>query len=100
VTGTVTGIGTMPGESACPNPSATGASVAYSVQGFSSVVSYVPGCGITDLVTDRFVDFRLHSITQNSGLGQQSIARRVLSATPLDNLRALWKSAFKPWVKP
>lgn len=51
VTSTVTTVGTVPGAGACPTP-ASGATVTYTFQGQTTIISYVPGCGITALSTN------------------------------------------------
>jgi hypothetical protein len=99
VTETVTGVGAVAGMSACPGSPTTGAVVAYTLGHISESISFVPGCGITDLVTDNGTEFRLTSITQDPQLGQQSVARATRNATTLDLLRSMWKRVFRPWVK-
>jgi len=100
VTATVQGVGPVAGSAGCPTPSQIGAAVTYAVAGAFETVSFVPGCGITDFVSDNGTEMRLTSITSNPQIGQQAIARRVLDATVVDTLKAVWKHVFVPWVKP
>lgn len=104
VTGTVSAIGpNVPGIGACPAGSSTiGVTVNY-VTAFGSgsllgeLVTYVPGCGITDFVSDLGIDFRLSSIGSHPELGTLSFARRTLDATWVDTVRSVWRAAFRGW---
>jgi len=91
VSANVVSVGAVPGLSACPNSPTTGATVQYSVGGSISVVSYVPGCGITDYVNDAGTEFTLTSVASYPQVGQLDIARRAESATIMGTLRTLWQ---------
>jgi hypothetical protein len=101
ITGTVTAIGpNVPGIAACPGSPPAGATVSY-VAAFDAngslaneSVTYVPGCGITDLFTDAGVEFKLASIASHPELGELSVARQVLSASWIDTIRSLWQMTF------
>ncbi|MGD1066486.1 MAG: hypothetical protein ABR975_06680 [Vulcanimicrobiaceae bacterium] len=88
VTAVVTFVGTVPGASACPTPAA-GATVQYTYSTSVQVdISYVPGCGITQLA-GAGGSLTLVSTATYSAIGELSIARRVASLSPLDLLRSL-----------
>ncbi|HET9031115.1 MAG TPA: hypothetical protein VFN49_13165 [Candidatus Aquilonibacter sp.] len=87
---TVTNIGVVPGESACPNASSSpqGAQVTYTYPGYSESISYVPGCGITDVRnTTNGADFVLTSVGSYPAIG--TLARRAATATWLDTAASL-----------
>jgi hypothetical protein len=94
VTATVRTIGSVNGIGACTNSPAAGADVIYVLPGVSEDIAYVPGCGITHLVTDSGTIFTLQSIESHPEVGQQSIARRTLQATYADTLRSLWQAVL------
>lgn len=86
---TVTFIGTVPNASACPTP-ATGASVRYKYPGYDDTISYVPGCGITDILNNSTgADFKLISVATYASIGQLAIAQRIQSLTWMDTARSL-----------
>lgn len=88
-TATVTFIGTVPNASACPAPTA-GASVRYKYPGYDDTISYVPGCGITDILNNSSgADFKLISVSTYASIGQLEIAKRVQSLTWLDTARSV-----------
>ena len=97
ITATVVNVGFVPGSSACPNPTtAIGATVSYTIGFLNETISYVPGCGITDMVTDNGTEFRLQSIgTYN--LGTLSVRRESMAETVIKALSQTWKSVFTPW---
>ncbi|HEY0613525.1 MAG TPA: hypothetical protein VGC96_02745 [Candidatus Elarobacter sp.] len=87
VTGTTQFVGTVPGASACPTP-ATGATVQYTYLGQTYLVSYVPGCGITDYVGNHGEHLTLASVGSYPQLGTLS-KRRLDTLTVLDSARSL-----------
>jgi hypothetical protein len=87
VTQTVVLVGNVPGAAACPTP-ATGAQVQYSYQGSNYLLSFVPGCGITQLVAPSGATLTLTSVgTYN--IGNLAHFRKVASVTLLDTARSL-----------
>ncbi|MBV8749524.1 MAG: hypothetical protein JO103_07405 [Candidatus Eremiobacteraeota bacterium] len=88
VTETVMSVGTVPGATACPTPAA-GAQVRYTFQNTSYTVSYVPGCGITQVVGPSGVPFTLTSVGSYPTIGNLSVARKVASVTLADTARSL-----------
>jgi hypothetical protein len=97
LTATVTNVGTVPGSGVCPTPNATGATVSYTFGSQNEVISYVPGCGITDLITDTGTEFALQSISSYPQLGTQSARRISFPAAALHALSSAWQSVFTPW---
>jgi len=87
VTATVQSVGVVPGASACPTP-ATGATVLYTFAGQSYLVSYVPGCGITNYVGNHGETLTLSSVGSYPAMGTQSV-RRMSSLTVVDNVASL-----------
>lgn len=86
----VISIGAVPGQSACPNASAstTGAQVQYSYPGYQEVISYVPGCGITSLKNPtNGALLTLTSTASYPSVG--ALARRAASVTYLDTAASL-----------
>jgi hypothetical protein len=81
VSAVVTNIGIQPHESTCPVPTAAGAAVLYSGMGQNVTVSYVPGCGITDVVAPNGQDVALVSISTYSSLGTLSVRQQPLATT-------------------
>jgi hypothetical protein len=94
VTETVTAIGTMPGEGACPTPTATGATVQYAYGSQTVTVDYVPGCGATQIVDNKGETWTLQSIgsypTAASNYTITAIARQVGEANVFDTLRSIF----------
>lgn len=88
VTATVTAVGTAPGASACPTPG-NGATVSYAFNGQTQVVTYVPGCGITQYTTTGGTVYTLASMGDYSFIGQLSSLRKAASITPLTTVRTL-----------
>lgn len=89
VTATVSFIGTVPNASACPAPT-TGLQVRYTYTGYDNTLSYVPGCGLTQVRNNlNGVTIDLVSVGTYSSLGQLSIARRAQSATMWDTVKSL-----------
>lgn len=86
-TATVQTVGAVPGASACPTP-ANGATVQYTFAGGTYLVSYVPGCGITNYVGNHGEHLTLTSVGSYPALGVQSV-RRMDSLTTLDSVRSL-----------
>jgi hypothetical protein len=87
VTQTVVLVGNVPGASACPTP-ATGAQVQYTYQNSSYLLSFVPGCGITQLVAPSGATLTLTSVgTYN--IGNLAHMRKVESVTLVDTARSL-----------
>lgn len=80
VVATVTAIGTVPGAAACPVPTASGATVTYTFAGQTYVLSFVPGCGITQYVGNHGETFILTSIGTYPTAGVLSVRAPVLSA--------------------
>lgn len=76
---TVVNVGQQPGESACSSATIDGALVQYSVSNVGTyLISFVPGCGITQLVAPSGATFTLKS-TSLYNLGNLSEARRLES---------------------
>ena len=94
VTQTVTAIGTVPGESACPTPTATGATVQYVYGSQRATVDYVPGCGATQIVDNKGETWTLQSIgsypTVASNYTITAVAQQVGGAGVLDTLRSIF----------
>ncbi|HTJ28552.1 MAG TPA: hypothetical protein VMA36_20530 [Candidatus Limnocylindria bacterium] len=85
----VTFVGNVPNANVCPTP-ATGATVSYTYPGQgTTIISYVPGCGITQVVDPSNEKFNLVSVGTYSSIGDLSTARRVQSATLADTARSL-----------
>jgi hypothetical protein len=97
LTATVTNVGTVPGSGACPTPNAIGATISYSFGSTTEIASFVPGCGVTDVVSDNGTEFRLKSIGSYPQLGTLSARRQTLSAAAISALRQTWRSVFTPW---
>jgi len=87
VTAVVQTVGTVPGSAACPTP-ATGATVQYTFAGGTYLVSYVPGCGITQYVGNHGETLTLASIGSYPQLGTQSV-RRMTTLTLFDDAQSL-----------
>lgn len=94
VTETVTAIGTVPGESACPTPTASGATVQYAYGSQSATVDYVPGCGATQIVDNKGETWTLQSIgsypTAASNYTITAVAQQVGGAGVLDTVRSIF----------
>lgn len=89
-TATVTAIGVVPGQSVCPNAtSATlGVTVQYTYPNYKDSISYVPGCGITDMTNPtNGAEFTLVSTAAYAMIG--SLDRRAATATYLDTAASL-----------
>jgi hypothetical protein len=68
--------------------STIGAQLEYTYPNYKDIVSYVPGCGITDLKNPtNGAEFTLTSIGSYSSIG--SLARRAATATYLDTAASL-----------
>lgn len=81
---TVVAVGQVPNASVCPSPS-TGASVRYQYPGYDDTISFVPGCGITDMKNNTSsAEFSLVSVADYSAIGSLDIARRIATASYLD----------------
>lgn len=87
VTQTVLQVGAVPGGTACPTP-ATGATVQYTFQGSTYTVSYVPGCGITQLIPPSGTPLTLISVGSYN-LGDLGVARKMQSLTFADTARSM-----------
>jgi hypothetical protein len=87
VTAVVQSVGTVPGSAACPTP-ATGATVQYTFAGGTYLVSYVPGCGITQYVGNHGETLTLASVGSYPQLGTQSV-RRMTTLTLFDDAQSL-----------
>jgi hypothetical protein len=86
---TVIFVGTVPNESVCPNPT-NGARIRYTYPGFDDTISFVPGCGITDLFNNGSgAEFALTSVATYASIGSLSAARRTESLTYIDTARSL-----------
>jgi YD repeat-containing protein len=96
ITGTVLSVGSVPGATACPGGAANGAVVAYAFGYSTETIGYVPGCGITYMVTDNGTTAVLTSVGTYD-LGTLSAARTPLSSDRISALRSLWRSMFTPW---
>lgn len=107
LTATVTYVGTnIGGSSACPGGGTpVGATVQYSFapggnSGASVAaerISYVPGCGITQMITDSGATFTLTSTGTYAQLGQLAEARQPAALRVVRELQSAWSSMFKPW---
>lgn len=98
LTATVLEVGSVPGAGACPGGTASiGATVLYSY-GYSGIrISYVPGCGITHMVTSNGTQFLLTSIGSYPTLSELAHARRPASLDIVNALRKVWGTVFAPW---
>lgn len=86
----VIAVGAVPGQTACPNATSStiGAQVEYTYPGYKDIVSYVPGCGITDLKNPtNGAEFTLTSVATYSSIG--TLARHAAKATYLDTAASL-----------
>jgi hypothetical protein len=88
VTETVTAVGSVPNANACPTPT-TGATVNYTYSGSTYTVSFVPGCGMTQIVAPTGAAFNLISVGSYASIGSLSNARRLESATLADTARTV-----------
>ncbi len=86
MTATVQFVGAVPGASACPTP-AMGATVRYTFMGGTYLVSYVPGCGITQYIGNHGETLTLASVGSYPQLGTQN-TRRLTTLTLLDSLES------------
>jgi hypothetical protein len=84
---TVQFVGAVPGASACPTP-AKGATVRYTFMGGTYLVSYVPGCGITQYIGNHGETLTLASVGNYPQLGTQS-TRRMSTLSVLDTVESL-----------
>jgi len=99
---TVIAVGSVPGMSACPNNPPGGATVQYTFSNIpntalstqTETVSYVPGCGISDIVTETGVEITLTNVGTQS-LGQLSISHNP-AQTLMQMLRNLWQRLLVP----
>ncbi|MGZ3516596.1 MAG: hypothetical protein ACXVAM_05410 [Vulcanimicrobiaceae bacterium] len=89
-TATVIAVGQVPNASACPTP-ASGAQVRYTYTGgYDYSISYVPGCGITDMRNNtNGADMALVSVATYSVIGELSIARHAETASYVDAAKTL-----------
>lgn len=99
VTATVIQVGSaIPNVSACPKPG-IGAEVEYRYTGYDDTLSFVPGCGITDVHNNLSgADFALVSTSNVPAIGQLARARQTDAATLLDTAASLLgrnREAFK-----
>ena len=86
---TVVAVGQVPNANACPSP-APGASVRYQYPGYDDTISYVPGCGITDVKNNTSnAEFSLISVADYSAIGSLDVARRIAAASYIDTARML-----------
>jgi hypothetical protein len=99
LTANVTDVATnVIGSAACPGGTASiGATVLYTFGFESERITYVPGCGITHMVTDNGTQITLTSIGSYPQLGQLSEARQPASLRAVSALRNVWRSVFTPW---
>jgi len=88
VSAVVTNVGIQPHEAACPIPTTAGAAVLYTGMGQTATVSYVPGCGITDLIAANGQDIGLVSISSYSDLGTLSVRQQPLATTVWNTVHA------------
>ena len=86
---TVTSVGSVPGASACPTPG-NGAVVNYSGLGQTSVVTYVPGCGITQYTTSGGTTYTLISVATYASIGQLSGMRKAEGVNAVTTARSLF----------
>jgi hypothetical protein len=93
VTETVTAIGLVPGESACPTPTALGATVQYTYGSQTGTIDYVPGCGATQIIDNKGETWTLQSIgsypTVASNYTITAVAQQVAGANALDTIRSI-----------
>jgi hypothetical protein len=86
------------GSGACSGGTASfGATVQYTFGLESERISYVPGCGITHMVTDNGTQITLTSIGSYPTLGQLAEAREPASLRTVSALRSAWSTVFSPW---
>jgi hypothetical protein len=94
VTQTVTAIGTVPGESACPTPTALGATVQISFGSQTGTVDYVPGCGVTQILDNNGETWTLQSIGSYPAAASNytitAVAQQVGGANIFDTLRSIF----------
>ncbi|GAC1310261.1 MAG: hypothetical protein NVSMB21_17900 [Vulcanimicrobiaceae bacterium] len=89
VVATVTAVGPMPGSAACPTPSALGATVQYVFMGQTYLLSYVPGCGLTQYVGNHGETFTLSSIGSYPGTGTLSVGRSLAGLSVVDTIKSI-----------
>jgi len=94
VTQTVTAIGTVPGESACPTPTALGATVQYTQGSQTGTIDFVPGCGATQILDNHGGIWTLQSIGSYPAAASNytitAVAQQVGGANMLDTLRSIF----------
>lgn len=88
VTALVKTVGTVPGSTACPTPSA-GAQVQFTFQGGTYLLSFVPGCGLTQYVGNNGETFTLTSIGSYPTLGTLGDVKTLSQSSVLDTIKSV-----------
>lgn len=87
-------VGGVRGAEACSSR-ASGATVRYAFQQETFTVSYVPGCGITDFVSNTGVELRLISISSYHTAAIEAAERSISGTTLLDTIRDVTNALFR-----
>lgn len=88
ITETVVSVGAVPNANVCPTPS-TGATVTYVYSGSTYTVSFVPGCGMTQIVAPTGATFNLVSVGPYPSIGTLAATRRLESVNLGDTARTI-----------
>ena len=81
----VKSIGPVSGSSACPTPG-NGAQVQYSFQGGTYLLSFVPGCGVTQYIGNNGETFTLSSVGSYPQLGTLGDVKTLSNSTLFDTM--------------
>lgn len=88
MTAVVKTIGPVPGSSACPIPG-NGAQVQYTFQGGIYLLSFVPGCGVTQYIGNNGETFTLSSVGSYPQLGILGDVTALSKSTVFDTISSI-----------